>query len=86
MSWRFSYVKIVCGGTVKGCDHCNEIPFNEGYCPQCNRPLWKSIGDSCNFILGYYEPKDITAPRQPKIKQGKMHLKCKFCNHIHTIE
>ena len=86
MAYKFSMVKIVCEGINKGCDHCREIPFTEGYCPQCSRPLWKQIGEKCNFVLGYYEPKDLTAPRKPRVKQGKIHLKCKFCNHIITME
>ena len=78
MAYKYRNVRIVCQGTIKGCDECKDIvPPAEGYCKLCNRPLWKKIGESCNSILGYYDG-DYR-------KSGKVHVKCILCRTIHTI-
>jgi|APLow6443716910_1056828.scaffolds.fasta_scaffold00197_11 hypothetical protein len=78
MSFKYKMVRVVCKGKIKCCDRCSEIVFNEGYCPQCGRPLWKKPEEVCNTIVGYVEG-DIEK------KQGKVNFRCRFCNTITTI-
>ena len=76
--FNYSLVRIVCQGTIKGCDFCKDVKeIHEGYCSQCGRPMYKKIGSPCNFILGY---KDNNS----KLK-GNIHIKCKYCNTTTTI-
>jgi hypothetical protein len=75
--FRYRKNRVVCNGTIKGCEHCKDIsPPAEGYCPMCGRPLWKRIGEACNFILGYVECPGPT--------QGKIDFRCYQCNTIIT--
>jgi hypothetical protein len=85
MAYKFSMIKVTCIGTIKGCDKCKDTDFDEGYCSFCSRPLWKKIGDPCNFILGYYEPDSVERTKAPKLNRGKYHQKCKFCNTMTTF-
>lgn len=77
-SYKYSMVRIVCNGTIHGCDHCkNNKEISEGYCHLCGRPLWKKVGEKCNVILGYHDRSVNT--------QGKVSVKCKWCNSIQTF-
>jgi hypothetical protein len=75
--YRYKKVRMVCLGLIKGCEHCSDIEFSEGYCKSCGRPLWKKINEQCNFVLGYY---DNTIR-----KQGKIDLICRNCRTITTL-
>lgn len=76
MKRKYLRVRIMCEGIIKGCEHCSELPFSEGYCSLCRRPLDSKIGDKCNSIIGYAEELK---------KRGKVHIICKLCNTITTI-
>ena len=79
--YRYKQIRIVCQGIVKTCKHCKDTEFQEGYCKLCSRPLWKKSGDKCNHILGYAERDDDGQFK----KQGKLHIKCTYCNTLTTI-
>ena len=74
---RYLRIRIVCEGIIKGCEQCSELPFSEGYCSLCRRPLDSKIGDKCNTILGYRNGKNK--------KRGDTDIICKLCNTITTI-
>jgi hypothetical protein len=73
---NYRMIRVVCKGNIKTCDRCSSSEFNEGYCPQCGRPLWKKSEESCNCILGYVE-KEI------KIR-GKINFVCRNCSTVTT--
>jgi hypothetical protein len=75
--YKYKKVRLVCLGLIKGCEYCDSIEFSEGYCKNCGRPLWKKIGEQCNFVLGYY---DGTIR-----KQGKFDIICRNCRTITTV-
>jgi len=75
--YKYQKVRIVCNGKIKGCEHCSDVDFSEGYCKMCGRPLWKKVNEQCNFVLGYY---DNTIR-----KQGKIDVICRNCRTVLTI-
>ena len=55
IAYKYKRVRMVCLGLIKGCSYCSTIDFSEGYCKECGRPLWKKVGEQCNFVIGYVD-------------------------------
>lgn len=75
--YRYKKVRVVCEGLIKSCEHCSDIKFSEGYCKECGRPLWKEVGEQCNFVIGYIDGTFR--------KQGKVDLICRNCRTVTTL-
>lgn len=73
---KYKKVRIVCHGKIKKCEFCRDL-FTEGYCKLCGSPLWKSVNEDCNKILGYYDG-DLK-------KQGNIDFICRDCHTVTTI-
>lgn len=73
---NYRMIRVVCKGKIKSCERCSELEFNEGYCPQCGRPLWKKTEEPCVCILGYVE-KEIKT-------RGKINFVCRNCSTVTT--
>jgi len=81
---QYRNVRVVCRSKYDGCKFCKDIKeVSEGFCKMCKRPLWLSIDDPCNSIIGYYDGnyKEV-------FKQGNVTFTvdfiCRNCNHITT--
>lgn len=83
--YKYRLIRVVCEGKIKSCKFCKDLDYgsdghkimHEGFCSKCGRPLDKKPGDTCNFIVGYYD--------RNYRQIDKIHFKCRNCQTLTTI-
>ncbi|GAG19524.1 unnamed protein product [marine sediment metagenome] len=72
-----SFIRVQCKGETLGCERCRNLFKDRGFCKECGRALWKSVGEKCDIAYAYVE-RNYTW-------QGKIRIKCRFCKFINII-